>query len=78
VIFGQSPKLGESIRVDFGDTLANAAQESFSRGAERTVSPARILLPGTALLSLQYPLQRVVNDPPALIELRYEPIGRVR
>ncbi|MGB6923068.1 MAG: hypothetical protein WBE08_06330, partial [Methyloceanibacter sp.] len=60
------PKLGARVGIDFAAILTNAAQQSFSRGAERTVSPARVLFSGTALLPLQYPLQRIIDDPPAI------------
>ena len=33
---------------------------------------------GTALLPLEDPLQRIVNDPPTFVELGYGAIGGVR
>jgi hypothetical protein len=74
VIFGQSPKPGERIGVDFAATRTNAAHKSFARGEVRLVLPAGVLRAWT----LQDPLQRIVNDPPVFVELRYEPIGGVR
>ena len=40
--------------------------------------PAGVLFSGIALPPLQNPLQRVIDDPPARAELRYEAIGGVR
>ena len=74
----ESPKLGEHIGIDFANTLTNAAQQSFSRGAERTVSPAGVLFAWTSLPSLQDPLQWIVNDPPVFVEVGYGAIGGVR
>ncbi len=78
MIVGQSLKLGDRVGVDFAAILTNAAQQSFSRGAERPISPAGVLRAWTSLPSLQDPLQRIIDDPPVFVELGYEAIGGVR
>jgi hypothetical protein len=74
VILGERAKGSECRWFYFAALLANAPQQSFPRGAEGAVSPAGVLDPRAALLSLQPPLQRVIDDPPCRIELGYEPI----
>jgi hypothetical protein len=54
--------------------LSYAAQQHFPRGAEGTALPAGVLIARIALPPLQHPLQRIVHDPPNLIELGYEAI----
>jgi hypothetical protein len=54
--------------------LSDAARQSFARSAERATLPAGVLFARTSLPSLQYPLQRIIHYPPALVKLRYEPI----
>ena len=71
---GQRLKLGQCLGVNLAAVLANAAEQPFSRSAEGSTLPAGALFPGFALLSLQDPLQRVIDDPPVLVELGYEPI----
>ena len=54
--------------------LAHAAEQTVPSGAEGSISPARVLRPGVALLPLQPPLQRIIHDPPVRVELDYEAI----
>jgi hypothetical protein len=58
--------------------LADAAKQCVLGSAVGASTPARVLLAGIALPPLQNPLQRVIDDPPARVELRYEAIGGVR
>jgi hypothetical protein len=74
----QPLKMGDRVGVHFAAVLPNAAKQCCPRGAERAVSPTGVLVSRVALLSLQPPLQRIVHYPPAIVELGYEAIRRVR
>jgi hypothetical protein len=58
--------------------LSHAAEQCVSRPAKGAASPTGVLFAGIALLPLQNPLQRIVNDSPSPIELGYEAIKGVR
>jgi hypothetical protein len=72
--FGEHLQLGQSIVVDLAAILTNTPQQPFSRGAKGSVLPSRVPFARIALPSLQDPLQRVIHDPPVLIELECETI----
>ncbi len=67
-------KLGEGVGVDLAAIFVDAPEQGLSRSAKGAALPAGVLLAGMALLPLQDPLQRVLYDPPSLVELGYEPI----
>ena len=67
-------QISECLLVDVAAVLTNAAQQCFSRGAERPVLPTGVLFAGIAPPALQDPLQRVIYGPPVLIELGYDVI----
>jgi hypothetical protein len=77
-MFGEGTELCECSWLYFAAVLAHAAEQSFPRGAEGSISPARVPRPGVALLPLQPPLEGVSHDPPGRVELGYEAIGGVR
>ena len=64
--------------IDLAAILAHAQQQGLSRSAEGAAPPAGVLIARIAFPPLQHPLQRIVHDPPGLIELGYEVIGGVR
>jgi len=72
VMRGEGSELGERSWLYIAAVFAHTAEQSFPHGAEGSVSPARILDPEVALLPLQSPLQRIIHDPPGLVELGYE------
>ena len=78
VEFGERVELGESFFTHCAAKFTNAAEQSLSRGAEGSISPAIVLVPGTPLLPLQPPLQPIIHYPPDVVELGYEAIGGVR
>ena len=59
---------------DLAARLANTSQQPLSRPAKGSVLPARVLFAWVALSLLQDPLQRTIDDLPALVELCCEPI----
>jgi len=75
---GEGTKLGEGYVIDLAARFANTPQQSLSRRAEGSVLPAGVLFAGFALPPLQYPLQRIIHDPPVRVELRHDAIGGVR
>jgi hypothetical protein len=72
--FGECVELGESFVVDLAAILTNAAQQSLSRSTKGSVLPSGVSFSGAAFLTLENPLQGVIDDPPTLVELGYEPI----
>ena len=71
---GQRPHLLQRGVIDDSAILSDASEERVAGPAEGSVSPTGVLLSWTALLPLQDPLQRIIYDPPTLVELGYEPI----
>lgn len=65
---------GQCLTVDLATVLAGAAKQGASRPGDGAALPARVLFAGIALPTLQNPLQRVIDDPPGLVELCYEAI----
>ena len=74
MMVGERLQVGESILIDLAAKLANTSQQYFSCGAKGSILPTGVLFAWVALSPLQDPLQRIIDDPPALVELRYEPI----
>ncbi len=54
--------------------LADASEYGVFRPAEGAVVPAGVLVPQGPFPPLQPPLQRIIYDPPPLVELGYGPI----
>ena len=52
--------------------LADATQQCFQGGAEGPISPASILTPWIAPLTLKPPQQRIVHYPPSLVKPGYK------
>ena len=77
-MLGEGSELCECSWLYSAAVLAHAAEQSFPRGAEGSILPARVPRPGVALLPLQPPLEGVSRDPPGRVELGYEAIGGVR
>ena len=77
-MFVEGGECGERGSLYIAAVFAHTAEQGFPRGAERLISPTRVLVPGVALLPLQSPFQRIIHDPPGRIELGYEVIGGVR
>jgi hypothetical protein len=71
---GERVQFIESFVIDFVTRLTNTPQQSLSRCAEGSVLPTGVLFARVTLPPLQDPLQGVIHDPPAVVELRYEPI----
>ena len=71
---GEPVKLGESFVIDLAAILTNTSHQPLPRCAERSLLPTRVLFAGVALSPLEDPLQRVIHDPPVLVELGYEAI----
>ena len=61
--------LGESLDVDLATVFADAAQEDVLRPAKGATAPTGVLAAGVSLLTLQDPLERIIDDPPGRIEL---------
>ena len=74
MMVGELLEIGECILIDLSAILTNAVQQCFSRGAERSILPTGVLFAGIALPPLQDPLERIIDDPPVRVELRYEPV----
>jgi hypothetical protein len=64
---GQMPKRGERIGINLAAIFPNTADQHLSHRAKGSILPARVLFAGFALPPLQYPLQRIIDDPPAFI-----------
>jgi hypothetical protein len=67
-------KFGKRLPVDLAAMLMHTAEQCASRPAEGAVSPASALVAGVAFPPLQNPLQRIIDDPPSLVELGYKGI----
>jgi hypothetical protein len=78
MMVAECSEVGERGWVYIAAVLAHAAEQSFACCAEGSISPASVFRPGIALLTLQSPLQRIIHDSPARVELSYEAIERVR
>ena len=76
--FGERVELGESFFTHCTAKFTNTAEQSLSCGAEGSISPAIVLVPGIPLLPLPPPLHRIIHYPPDVVELGYEAIGGVR
>ena len=74
----ESLNFGECLDVDLATVFADAAQQRLSRSAEGAAPPTGVLFARVSLLLLQDPLERIIYDPPGLVELGYEAIRRVR
>ena len=74
MMVGERLEVSESILIDLAAILANAAEQPFACGAKGSILPTGVLIARVALPPLQDPLQRVIDDPPVLVELRCEAI----
>ncbi len=71
VMFGKGDQRRERSGVYFATAFAGGAQQRCTSRAEGAVLPAGFLSARLPLLVLQDPLQRIVDDPPARVELGY-------
>jgi len=70
---GEAPELSEGFVIDLATQFTKASKQRLSRCA-RSILPTCVLFSGIALLTLQYPLQRIIHYPPVLVELGYKTI----
>jgi len=77
VVLGKGVQLRQDDMLYFAQVFRDTADEGSPRSAVGTVHPARVLAARIPFLALQDPLQRLIHDPPARVDLRYEAIGPV-
>jgi len=78
VMFGKYGEHRERSGIYFTTVFTDAAQQCYARWAVGAVFPAGVLTARIALPALQVPLQWIVDDPLAPVELGYEALWRVR
>ena len=72
--FGEGSQSHKGFAIDVAASFANTAEQAIPRCAEESISPAGVLFAGVALFPLKYPLQRIIDEPPVRVQLRYEAI----
>jgi hypothetical protein len=74
VPFGKRFNVYESLIVHLATIFADTPQQGLSCPTEGATLPTGVPISAISLLPLQDPLQRIIDDPPARVELGYEAI----